>query len=78
MIGRPTMGILDYSNCSSLDYGDYRLLYPTSRLLAIDHGITVMKKGISVDVSIPWTPESLERDVELEKALDMIAGEQNR
>lgn len=78
VIGRPTMGILDYSNCSRVDYGEYVLLYPTSRLLALDHGIVMMKKGVPVDEYIPWTPESLERDVELEKALDLIAGEQNR
>ena len=28
VVGRPTLGILDYSNCCTVDYGDYQLMFP--------------------------------------------------
>lgn len=72
VVGRPTRGILDYSNCSEIDYDYYRLLYPTSRRIAIDHGIEMMHHGIPVDEYISWTPGHLERDVDLERVLELI------
>ncbi len=73
-VGRPTMGILDYSNLSMVTYGEYTFMYPTSRLLNIDKGICMAKNGVPVDVYIPWTPEFLERDVDLERVYALIEG----
>lgn len=73
VVGRPTMGILDYSNLILKEYDDYIFRYPTSRLLAIDKGKHMMKHGIPVDVYIPWSPEHLKKDVDLEYILNDIS-----
>ena len=72
VVGRPTMGILDFSNCAFIEYGKFRFMYPTSRNLYLDKGIQMRNHGIPVDVYIPWTPEHLKRDVDLEKVLELI------
>lgn len=72
VIGRPTMGILDYSNCTMKNYDSYTLVYPTSRRLDLDCGDGMMGKGIKVDEYIPWTPEHLKIDIMLERALELI------
>lgn len=61
--------ILTDSSCCSA--GD-ALVYPTSRLLSLDYGKGMMGKGVSVDTYIPWTPEHLERDVDLEYVLKKL------
>ena len=71
VVGRPTMGILDYSNLSSKEYGDFSVWYPTSRRLAIDGG-GAMSAGLPVDVYVPWTLEFLERDKDTEKVFEII------
>ena len=70
VLGRPTMGILDYSNCCVKDFGDYELLFPTSRDTRIDQGKGMNDKGVEPDILIPWTPAHLERDVDLEECLN--------
>lgn len=72
VFGRSTQGILDYSNVAYALFDEYALVYPTSRLLALDHGEGMMGKGVEVDEYIPWTPEHLERDVDLEYVLDKV------
>lgn len=72
VIGRPTLGILDYSNCCKVDYDDYSLMFPTSRWLAIDKGKGMTDKGVLPDIEVPWTPAHFERDVDLDKCLELI------
>ncbi len=72
VFGRPTQGILDYSNVAYALFGEYAIVYPTSRLLALDYGNGMMGKGVSVDEYITWTPEHLVRDVDLEYVLMRI------
>lgn len=72
VVGRPTMGILDYSNVAMIEYGEFWLGYPTSRLMGIENGKGMMKKGVPVDVYVPWTPEHLTRDVDMEKVRELI------
>lgn len=72
VVGRPTLGILDYSNCCTVDYGDYRLMFPTSRCLSVDQGRGMTDKGVEPDIEIPWTPAHFERDVEVDKCLELI------
>lgn len=72
VVGRPTMGILDYSNCTGAFYDDYVLVYPTSRSLYLDNGVHMRHCGVPVEVHIPWTPEHCVRDVDLETVLEMI------
>lgn len=72
VFGRPTQGILDYSNVAYVLFNEYALVYPTSRLLALDYGKGMMGTGVSVDEYISWKPEHLERDVDLEYVLNYI------
>lgn len=72
VIGRPTMGINDYSCGCIAQYGEMAFMYPMSRNIYINDGIRLMGKGLPVDVYVPWTPEHIERDVMLEKALEII------
>lgn len=72
VLGRPTLGILDYSNCCEVDYGEYQFFFPTSRSLAIDHGKSMTDKGVQPDILVPWSPRHLENDVDLELALKWL------
>lgn len=72
VVGRPTMGIMDYSNVAFENYGDFRLMYPTSRLTYIDKGIHMMAEGVPVDEYIPWMPEHLVSDVDVEYILNNL------
>ena len=72
VVGRPTLGILDYSNCCTVDYGDYRLMFPTSRCLSLDQGKGMTDQGVEPDIEVPWSPDHFERDVDLDKCLELI------
>lgn len=74
VVGRPTYGILDYSNLSFILYDDCQFGYPTSRRLALDKGIAMGGHGVSVDVYIPFT-EEVRRDVIMERVHNLIANE---
>lgn len=75
VIGRPTMGILDFSNCTSVSYGAFEFMYPTSRALYLDNGVRMRGNGVPVDVYLPWTPEHLTRDIDMAKAMELIDAE---
>lgn len=70
VVGRPTMGITDYSNCSVVRFDDFGLIYPTSRDKRIDGGKGLAHKGVPVDKYIAWSPESIYKDVELDYCLE--------
>ena len=72
VVGRPTCGILDYSNCNIAQLGDYTFVYPTSRDTRIDHGLGMGQKGVPVDHYIPWNPDSIGKDPELDYVLASI------
>ena len=72
VVGRPTLGILDYSNCCTVDYGDYQLMFPTSRCLSLDQGKGMTDQGVEPDIEVPWSPDHFERDVDLDKCLELI------
>ena len=72
VIGRATAGINDYTDICIKKYGDFSFMYPMKRSLLLDRGEGQARKGVPVDIHIPWTPEHLERDVELETALRLI------
>ncbi len=72
VFGRPTQGVLDYSNVAYALFDEYALVYPTSRLISLDYGKGMMGKGVPVDEYITWTPEHLERDVDLEYVLKKL------
>lgn len=50
VIGRPTMGINDYSNCTNAVWDSFFFAYPTSRDCRIDLGNGILGKGVPVDI----------------------------
>ncbi|MET3576577.1 S41 family peptidase [Bhargavaea ullalensis] len=73
MIGRPTMGVNDYSNLSEMVWDhQFKLMYATSRLTQLDSREQNAEQGIRPDVYIPWTPEHIHQDQDMEKALAML------
>ena len=76
-IGRATMGLNDYANLTSKIWAEgFELAYPTSRLSRIDKGQGMT--GVGIEPShIPWTPEHLDVDIDMDRALDMLASMNN-
>ncbi|MGP4073497.1 S41 family peptidase [Piscibacillus sp. B03] len=73
VLGRGTAGVNDYSNLVPMTWDNqFELMYPTSKLKRIDEGKGMTGIGILPDVHIPWTPEHLERDIDLEEALSLL------
>ena len=75
VVGRNTMGILDYSNVSIISFQEFKFIYPTSRRLAIDSKKGMSNRGIPVDVYVPWTPDHLKNDIDLYVVNEMIKRE---
>lgn len=74
VMGRPTMGLNDYANLATKKWKEgFELMYPTSRLSRIDANEGMTGVGIPPDVYIPWTPEHLSKDVDLDKALKYLS-----
>ncbi|GGH77017.1 C-terminal processing protease CtpA/Prc [Pullulanibacillus pueri] len=74
VIGRATRGVLDCSNQAIETFEDegYEFYYATSRSDRIDKGTGIDFNGIKPDVYVLWTPEHLEHDVDIEKALQLL------
>lgn len=72
VIGRPTAGVLDYSNLTSIKIDEvFQLMYPTSKMASvIEKRFTY--NGIEPDIYIPWTPEHIESDLDLREALKIL------
>lgn len=71
--GRATAGSLD-NTCPrvvQLDE-DFALVVPTAKYVAATEGHATLGRGIVPDVHIVWTPEHLERDVDLERACELV------
>jgi hypothetical protein len=73
VIGRPTMGINDYANLNEIKLNDqFNFLYPTSRLDQLDNRDPNHEQGIKPHIYIPWTPEHIEKDIDLEAAMQFL------
>ncbi|MCD8321748.1 MAG: hypothetical protein LUC89_02535 [Oscillospiraceae bacterium] len=73
LIGRPTLGTLDYSGLVSCRLDDrFIFTWPTAITREAREGRGMMGVGVQPDVYIPWTPEECTRDVLLGAALDYI------
>ncbi|QAA32439.1 S41 family peptidase [Clostridium manihotivorum] len=74
LIGRGTAGITDYSNVAVQQYENGLMLwYPTSRDAGIDNGKGLTGVGATPDIYIPWSPEHIEKDIDLEKAIEFLS-----
>ena len=71
-IGRPTAGMLDYTNFITVDYDDIlaRFQYPMSRTKAAKEGNGTAFKGVPVEEYIPFTREECTKDLILAQALE--------
>ncbi|WP_430787559.1 S41 family peptidase [Virgibacillus flavescens] len=77
VIGRPTLGLNDYANIAVMDWENkFELWYPTSKLSKVDEGKGMSGIGIQPDIYIPWTPEHINEDIDLTKALE-LAGQRD-
>ena len=68
IIGRGTMGILDYCNQTTKNYGDFELHYSISKL---NEKYFKNDTGEIPDIHIPWTPQHLVEDVDLNYVLNL-------
>ena len=72
LLGRATMGTLDYTDLVVLPVDEkVSLIYPMSKSEAAMQGKGCIGKGISPDIYIPWTPEECEKDRLMEAALQL-------
>ena len=69
LVGRATIGSLDTTcpRAVRLDE-DYTLIVPTATYDAAHEGMATLGRGIVPDVHLPWTPDALTRDTDLESA----------
>lgn len=68
VVGRGTMGIVDYCNVTMKTYGDYVFGYSVSK---IDEKYHCNETGVLPDIHIPWTPEHLKKDMDLNYVLKL-------
>ena len=68
LLGRPTMGTLDYTNPVTVEYDEFSFTYPISRTTASLEGNGVDERGVQPDVYVPWTAEECTADLLAEKA----------
>lgn len=70
LMGRNSMGMLDYANCVSTDLGDdFAVGYPICYNPGLWNGGPIDFVGITPDIHIPWTPGHLRRDVDVDRAV---------
>lgn len=69
VVGRSTMGITDYTNVVTVDYGDYEFGYAISKM---NENYLIGGKGVEPHIYIPWTPEHITIDKDLAYVLEMI------
>ncbi|WP_165964785.1 S41 family peptidase [Periweissella cryptocerci] len=72
VLGRNTMGIVDYGNVAPQKYPNFTVHYPTTRLELIDVGQGTNGVGFAPDIELPWTPKSLFEDTDLQAVLELI------
>lgn len=69
VVGRHTMGIMDYFNVVTINYGDYEFWYSISKM---NENYYINGKGVEPHIYIPWTPEHIKEDKDLAFVLDII------
>ena len=73
LMGRPTYGVIDYSNVAEQKFeDDFSLMYATSVYEGAIYGKGYDNVGVKPDIYIPWSPEHINKDVDLEYALEFL------
>lgn len=75
VMGRATAGSLDNTSprIVRLD-SDFAVAFPTAKYAFAQDGAGTLGRGIAPDVHLAWTPEQIDRDMELEAALRRASG----
>jgi hypothetical protein len=72
ILGRPSRGASDYQQLFTVNFDDDILfVYPMAMTAAAHAGNGMRGVGVSPDVYVAWTPEELEDDVLLAKAIEL-------
>ncbi|MGE8035695.1 S41 family peptidase [Lysinibacillus sp. NPDC093692] len=75
VVGRPTMGIMDFFNVVTVDYDDYEFVYSISKMHEKYHyNVT----GVKPHIYIPWTPQHLHEDIDLNYVLRLCHQNQEK
>ena len=73
LIGRPTLGTIDFGGDVSLALDErFVLTWPTLITGSAMEGRGLMGRGVMPDIVIPWTPEECGRDILMDAAVDYI------
>ncbi|WP_412989676.1 S41 family peptidase [Pediococcus siamensis] len=73
VVGRNTMGIVDYGDVAEQVYPNFSVAYPVSRLAMLDEAEGTNGIGIAPDVRLPWTPKAIFQDSDLAYVLNLIS-----
>jgi C-terminal processing protease CtpA/Prc len=69
VIGRPTLGVIDYSNLARISLNDsFELWYPTSKTANVMRN-SFLEDGVKPDTYIAWNPKHINQDVDLIEAI---------
>lgn len=71
VVGRPTQGIMDYFDVVTVNYGNFEFCYGISKMHS---DYLINGKGVEPHIYVPWTPEHLVKDVDLDYVLELIKG----
>jgi C-terminal processing protease CtpA/Prc len=72
LVGRPTGGTFEYSNPVTMDYGyGMTFTYPISKSQRCMDGKGFQRRGIPVDVDIPWSKAEIDSDEVLNAAIQL-------
>lgn len=72
LVGRPTMGNMDYSNLVTVKYGyGITFTYPISKTKSCFEGKSYNPTGVPVDVYVPWSKAEIQEDRILQTALSL-------
>ncbi len=74
LMGRPTAGALDFANVTYEEFEEINmaLMYPTSKSVRILRGKGIDNLGVQPHVYTPWTPQHLEKDIDLDTAIHWL------
>ncbi len=71
--GRATRGSLDNTCLRTVRLdADFSITFPTARYLSASGANATLGRGIAPDVHIPWTPEHLSHDIDLDEAARLL------
>lgn len=74
VVGRPILGIIDFFNVVTVDYGAFEFVYSISKM---HENYYTNDTGVLPHIYIPWTPQHITEDVDLNVVLGLIGKGEN-